>query len=196
MGALCAAARVHCWCPARLVRDQDAGHQDIIDVTPAEKELRSQHSLDEEATRLIQAASPDIAAQDPQRQLAGPPAAGLLDAGLYQPPARPAALAGGIDGQPLQLQDMGMRGERNCLPDQGVADNHAVDFGEQRAGGPGPRAKEGRIRRRWRRRRNVFRPRRCLYRSQDRLILQSCLPNLDHHTRMTHRCAPRLMPGS
>jgi hypothetical protein len=57
--------------------NQVAGHQDIINVTPAEEELRSQHSLDEEATRLIQAASPDIAAKDPQRQLAGTPAAGV-----------------------------------------------------------------------------------------------------------------------
>lgn len=68
--------RVHGWCPARLIRDQDAGHQDIIHVTSAEEELRAQHALDEEATRLIQAPSPDIAAQDPQRQLAGTPPGG------------------------------------------------------------------------------------------------------------------------
>ena len=153
-----------------------------------------QHSLDEEATRLIQAASPDIAAKDPQRQLAGTPAAGLLDAGLHQPPTRPAALAGGIDSQPPQFEDMGMGGERKCLADQGVADSHAIDLGDQRFGRPGPLVKEGRIGPPWGRRRDVFRPRRGVYLPQDRLILQPSLSNLYHHTRMTQRCAPRLIP--
>ena len=37
-----------CGQPARLVRDQGAGHQHVINVTSAEKELRMQHSLDQE----------------------------------------------------------------------------------------------------------------------------------------------------
>ena len=57
-------------------RIQQAGHQNVVDVPPAEEEFLTQDSLDGEAARLIQPTGRDIATNNTQRQLACAPSAG------------------------------------------------------------------------------------------------------------------------
>jgi hypothetical protein len=95
--------------PRASDRIQHAGHQNVVDVPPAEEEFLTQDSLDREAARLIEPAGRDIATKNTQRQLACAPAAGLLDAGFHEPAPHPAALAGRVDRQPPDHQHMGLR---------------------------------------------------------------------------------------
>jgi hypothetical protein len=104
-------------CPAPVIPGasdgiQHAGHQNVVDIPPAEEEFITQDSLDPEATRLIEPAGRDIATKNTQRQFACPPAAGLLDAGFREPAPHPAALAGRVNRQPPDLQHMGLRRQR------------------------------------------------------------------------------------
>jgi hypothetical protein len=80
--------------PRASDRIQYAGHQNVVDVPPAEEEFLTQDSLDREAARLIEPAGRDIATKNTQRQLACAPAAGLLD-GLVQLEAELAVGGGG-----------------------------------------------------------------------------------------------------
>lgn len=170
--------------PRASDRLQHAGHQNVVDVPPAEEEFLTQDPLDREAARLIEPAGRDIATKDTQRQLACAPAAGLLDTGFHELAPHPAALAGRVDRQPPDLQHMGARRQGAWLAERHEPGYHTAGLSDQYIGGRYPFAEEGRIggwRRSWR---NASRPRGRIDVPEPRFVFGPGRPNSRHHTRM------------